>query len=160
MSVPTLPKGKTAILVMDCQNDIVHEQGKVGGSLTGGGQPRGIKKKNLLGTIKKLMTAGRAAKGPRIHVRQAYRPAYPGLPQNVRMCHGMKQMQALQDGTWGAEIHAELKPDPTDFVLTKTRVSAFYSSPLEGLLQAQGTTHLVLTGVATDGVVEGTARDG
>jgi nicotinamidase-related amidase len=151
MSVPTLPKGKSAILVMDCQNDIVHEQGKVGGSLTGGAMPKAIKEKNLLGTIKKLMTAGRAAHVPIIHVRHAYRPDYGDLPDNVRIFQGMKQMQALQDGTWGAEIHAELTPDPSDFVLTKTRVSAFYSSPLEGLLQARGITHLVLTGVATDG---------
>ena len=52
MSVPTLPKGKTAILVMDCQNDIVDEKGKVGGSLTGGAMPRVIKEKNILGNIK------------------------------------------------------------------------------------------------------------
>ena len=59
----TLPKGKTAILVMDCQNDIVHEEGKVGGSLTGGTMPRVIKERNILGTIRKLMEAGRAARG-------------------------------------------------------------------------------------------------
>lgn len=160
MSAPTLAKGKTAILVMDCQNDIVHEQGKVGGSLTGGAMPRIIKEKNILGNIKKLITAGRAAKVPIIHVRHAYRPDYADLPGNVKIFQGMKQMQALQDGTWGAEIHADLKPEPSDFVITKTRVSAFYASPLEGILQAQGITHLVLTGIATDGVVEGTARDG
>ena len=160
MSTLTLPKGKTAILVMDCQNDIVHEQGKVGGSLTQGVMPRLIKEKNLLGTISRLAIAGRAAKVPIIHVRHAYRPDYADLPSHVRIFQGMKQMQALQDGTWGAEIHADLKPEPQDFVLTKTRVSAFYASPLEGILTAKGLTHLVLTGVATDGVVEGTARDG
>jgi nicotinamidase-related amidase len=160
MSALTLAKGKTAILVMDCQNDIVHEQGKVGGSLTGGAMPRIIKEKNILGNIKKLMAAGRAAHVPIIHVRHAYRPDYADLPGNVKIFQGMKQMQALQDGTWGAEIHVDLKPEPSDFVITKTRVSAFYASPLEGILQAQGITHLVLTGIATDGVVEGTARDG
>jgi len=45
-------------------------------------------------------------------------------------------------------------------VITKTRVSSFFASPLEAILAAQGITHLVLTGIATDGVVEGTARDG
>ena len=29
MATLSLPKGKTAILVMDCQNDIVHENGKM-----------------------------------------------------------------------------------------------------------------------------------
>ena len=37
---------------------------------------------------------------------------------------------------------------------------SFYASQLEAILSAQGITHLVLTGIATDGVVEGTARDG
>jgi nicotinamidase-related amidase len=32
MSTPTLAKGKTAILVMDCQNDIVHEQREAEGT--------------------------------------------------------------------------------------------------------------------------------
>ena len=84
MSVPTLPKGKSAILVMDCQNDIVHEQGKVGGSLTNGAMPRAIKEKNLLGTIKKLVEAGRAAQVPIIHVRHAYRPDYADMPDTGR----------------------------------------------------------------------------
>jgi nicotinamidase-related amidase len=160
MSVPTLPKGKVAILVMDCQNDIVHEQGKFGGALTGGAMPRTIKERNILGNIKKLMVAGRAAKVPVIHVRHTYRPDYADLPSNVRVFQAIKNAQALQDGTWGAEIHADLTPDPSDWMITKTRVSSFYASPLEGILQAQGITHLVLTGIATDGVVEGTARDG
>jgi gluconolactonase len=160
MSVPTLPKGKVAILVMDCQNDIVHEQGKFGGALTGGAMPKTIKERNILGNIKKLTAAGRAAKVPIIHVRHTYRPDYADLPNNVGVFQAIKKAQALQDGTWGAEIHADLRPEPSDWVISKTRVSSFYASPLEGILQAQGITHLVLTGIATDGVVEGTARDG
>ena len=72
----------------------------------------------------------------------------------------MKELGALKDGTWGAEVHADLTPEPGDFVITKTRVSAFWYSSLEGILNAQGINNLILTGVATDGVVEGTTRDG
>ena len=116
--------------------------------------------KNILGKISKLAAAGRAANVPIIHVRHAYRPDYADLPDNILFFRGMKEMQAMQDGTWGAEIHADLTPEPHDIVITKTRVSSFYASSLEGILRAQGITHLVLTGIATDGVVEGTARDG
>ena len=66
----------------------------------------------------------------------------------------------LKDGTWGAEIHANVAPQGDDIVIRKTRVSSFCASELEAILSAQGITHLVLTGIATDGVVEGTARDG
>ena len=158
MSDLILPKDKTAILVMDCQNDVVHEDGKLG-KFAAGLTDR-IKEKDILGKISKLAAAGRAANVPIIHVRHAYRPDYADLPDNILFFRGMKEMQAMQDGTWGAEIHADLTPEPQDIVITKTRVSSFYASSLEGILRAQGITHLVLTGIATDGVVEGTARDG
>ena len=44
-------------------------------------------------------------------------------------------------------------------MITKTRVSSFYASPLEAILSAQGITHLVLPESRPNGVVEGTARD-
>ena len=160
MSTFTLPKGQTALLIMDCQNDIVHEKGKFGGDLTDGAMPQKIKKQGLLETIRRLATAARTAQIPVIHVRHAYRPDYTDLPRNARLFETMGQMKALQDGTWGADIHDTLKPEAGDIVVVKTRVSAFYASPLEAILQSQGLTHLILTGVATDGVVEGTARDG
>lgn len=159
MAALTLPKGKTAILIMDCQNDIVHENGKMA-AMSGGAMAKLIKERNVLGTIARLASAGRSAKIPIIHVRHAYRPDYLDAPLNTPILASMKSNEILKDGTWGAEIHQDLTPDPTDIVIGKTRVSSFYASPLEAILSAQGITHLVLTGIATDGVVEGTARDG
>ena len=158
MATLTFPKGKTAILVMDCQNDIVDEKGKMA-AMNNGAMARLIKEHNVLGTIAKLADAGRQAGVPIIHVRHAYRSDYMDAPQNTPILAGMKQNEILKDGTWGAEIHPEVKRQPNDIVISKTRVSAFYASPLEAILSAQGITHLVLTGIATDGVVEGTARD-
>lgn len=159
MATLDLPKSKTAILIMDCQNDIVHENGKMA-AMSNGAMPRLIKERNVLGTIAKLAAAGRASGVPIIHVRHAYRPDYLDLPQNMPLLRGMKKGEMLKDGTWGAEIHADLAPQGNDVVIRKTRVSSFCSSELEAILSAQGITHLVLTGIATDGVVEGTARDG
>jgi len=159
MAVLSFPKGKTAILIMDCQNDIVDEKGKMA-AMNNGAMARLIKQRGVLDTIARLAAAGRGAGVPIIHVRHAYRPDYIDAPQNTPILAGMKQNEILKDGTWGAEIHADVKADPKDIVITKTRVSAFYASPLEAILSAQGITHLVLSGIATDGVVEGTARDG
>jgi nicotinamidase-related amidase len=159
MATLTFPKGKTAILIMDCQNDIVHENGKMA-AMNNGAMAKLIKQHNVLGTIARLAEAGRQVGVPIIHVRHAYRPDYVDAPQNTPILAGMKQNEILKEGTWGAEIHQDVKPHPSDIVITKTRVSAFYASPLEAILSAQGITHLVLTGIATDGVVEGTARDG
>ncbi len=60
MATLDLPKGKTAILIMDCQNDIVHENGKMA-AMSNGAMPKIIKERNVLGTIAKLAAAGRAA---------------------------------------------------------------------------------------------------
>ena len=158
MATLSFPKGKTAILVMDCQNDIVDEKGKMA-AMNNGAMARLIKERNVLATIARLAEAGRQARVLIIHVRHAYRPDYADAPQNTPILAGMKQNEILKDGTWGAEIHPDIKRHPSDIVITKTRVSAFYASPLEAILAAQGITHLVLAGIATDGVVEGTARD-
>src|SRR5580698_10430761 len=159
MATLNFPKGKTAILIMDCQNDIVHENGKMA-AMSGGVMAKGIKERGVLGTIARLADAARRAKILVIHVRHAYRPDYLDAPQNTPILASMKTNEILKDGTWGSEIHQDLTPLPGDVVITKTRVNSFYASPLEGILSAQGITHLVLTGIATDGVVEGTARDG
>jgi nicotinamidase-related amidase len=44
-------------------------------------------------------------------------------------------------------------------VVVKRRVSAFTGSDLEVVLRARGVTTLVLTGIATNGVVLSTARE-
>jgi hypothetical protein len=73
MATVTLPKGRTAILIMDCQNDIVHENGKMNAAMKGA-LAKAIKERNVLGTIARLAAAGRSAGVPIIHVRHAYRP--------------------------------------------------------------------------------------
>lgn len=56
-------------------------------------------------------------------------------------------------------IHPAVVPLESDIVVTKRRVSAFTGSDLEVVLRAQGIQHLVLTGIATSGVVLSTVRE-
>jgi len=51
------------------------------------------------------------------------------------------------------KVHPDLAPHEGDVTVTKRRVSAFTGSDLEVILRAYGTQHLVLTGIATGGVV-------
>jgi nicotinamidase-related amidase len=122
---------------MDRQNDIVHENGKLAAA-TKGAMPRMVKEKNVLGTI-----AGLAAAGvPIVHVRHAYRPDYAELPQNAPLLRGAEKAASLKDGTWDAEIHPHVAPLSQDILITKTRVSVFFASPLEAILTSQGITIL------------------
>jgi nicotinamidase-related amidase len=57
------------------------------------------------------------------------------------------------------QIHPALGPRAEDPVVLKKRVSAFAGSDLEVLLRSLEITHLVLTGIATSGVVLSTLRE-
>lgn len=52
-----------------------------------------------------------------------------------------------------------IAPAEKDIVVTKKRVSAFSGSDLDVILRAKGIDHLILTGIATSGVVLSTLRE-
>ena len=57
-----------------------------------------------------------------------------------------------------AELIPELEQQPSDYLVTKQRVGAFLGTTLDQYLRERGATQVVLTGVATSGGVEATAR--
>ncbi len=56
-------------------------------------------------------------------------------------------------------VHPDLAPAEGEVTVVKRRVSAFTGSDLEVILRAFGIKHLVLTGIATGGVVLSTLRE-
>jgi nicotinamidase-related amidase len=56
------------------------------------------------------------------------------------------------------EVHPDVAPEPGEIFVTKKRVSAFAGSDLDIILRAGDIDHLVLTGIATSGVVLSTLR--
>jgi nicotinamidase-related amidase len=60
--------------------------------------------------------------------------------------------QTLFEGAAGA-IHAALGLEPSDIIVTKHRVDAFFGTDLEMVLRARDIDTLVLFGIATSGVV-------
>jgi nicotinamidase-related amidase len=63
----------------------------------------------------------------------------------------------LQKGTWGGQIHDDLKPAAGEPVIGKSIFSSFASSDLHETLRARNITQLILTGVATEFVVDSTS---
>ena len=57
------------------------------------------------------------------------------------------------------EIVDELKPLQDEYVLRKTTIGAFASTPIDSLLRALGCEQLYMTGVSTNMCVETTARE-
>ena len=62
-------------------------------------------------------------------------------------------------GTPGAEFHPDFVPGKDDYVIKKSRYSAFVRTSFEDDLHAMGIETLIMTGIATNVCVESTARD-
>jgi nicotinamidase-related amidase len=89
------------------------------------------------------------------HVTVGFRPGAPEISPVNRMFGRLA-------GHLGAArpnpVHADVAPRDGDAIVVKKRVSAFAGSDLELLLRSTGTDDLVLTGIATSGVVLSTLR--
>jgi nicotinamidase-related amidase len=133
-----------ALLVMDVQNGIVErvvEQSQA-----------------LLATLERAATAARAAGVPVIYVRVAFRPGAPEISRRNRAFSAVADAGAMGDEDASTQIHPAVAPQADDVVVTKKRVSAFTGSDLEVVLRSLGVDSLVLTGIATSGVVLSTLR--
>ncbi|HIE33706.1 MAG TPA: cysteine hydrolase [Candidatus Altiarchaeales archaeon] len=63
------------------------------------------------------------------------------------------------EGTKGAEIISELKPDNKDFIITKRKYSAFFQTGLDSLLRERDIKELILSGILTDICIQHTVAD-
>jgi len=71
---------------------------------------------------------------------------------------GIRETGAFTEGTWGNEIHEEVKPQQDELIILGKGMNSFYATPLEHTLAALGIRTVVLSGFATNFVVESTAR--
>jgi nicotinamidase-related amidase len=154
MPIP-IDKARMALLAMDFENDIVHEDG----TFKDFGFAAMVKQNVVFTKTAKLLDASRRAGVKVIYVSVKFRPGYPERPANGGLFGAIVGANALVEGTWGADIHESVAPRDGEPVLTKRGVSAFYGSDLATILATGGIDTLLLSGVATNFVVEGTARE-
>ncbi|MGE8614715.1 MAG: cysteine hydrolase family protein [Achromobacter veterisilvae] len=146
-----------AVLALHYQNDVLHPDGKIRVGLDADGTAR----KRLLERASALLTGARAAGLPIVHVRIAFRPDYADLLANCDIFRNVAAIGAVAEGQWGSAFYEGLQPlsgSKREFVVKHTRISAFYGTPLEETLRVLGARRLVVAGVATHSVVEGTVR--
>lgn len=135
------------------QNDFCHPNGWVasqGGNIT---YTKGVIKK-----IKLLIKWARQNKIPIIYTSLIIKKdgINAGLFLETRPIY---RKGGIREGTWGAEIVDELTPSKNDYVIDKSRFSAFIGTNLELLLRGLKADTVLISGVATHLCVETTARD-
>ena len=147
----------TALIALHYQNDVLHPDGKIRVGLSADSPVR----QNLLDAARGMLRRARACKLPIVHVRIAFRPDYADLLPNMPIMRNTAAIQAVVDGSWGASFYDDLAPDPgnpLEFIVKHTRINAFFGTPLEEILRIVGASRVLIAGVATHSVVEGTVR--
>ena len=137
---------KTALLVLDVLIDQY-------GMLVAAGQANGF-----LENVNEVLEAARAAKMLIIYVVARFRPGHPEASPNNRFNTYNKAQGRLVEGTEGSEIRDEIKPLANEIIVTKRRINAFFGTDLDSILRANGIESIVLTGIATRGVILSSTR--
>lgn len=105
-----------------------------------------------------VLAAARSAGIRVIYVTIRFREGYPEISSRNRSFSTMKQNGRFQMTDPATQVHPAIAPEPGEVVVTKLRVGAFTGSDLEVILRAGNIDTLVLTGIATSGVVLSTVR--
>ena len=147
-----LIQNKTAILMIDPQNDFLHEDGWYA--------TQGIDishMRRIIEPTRELVTVARENDIPLIWTRHGTRSdvdAGPFFKLRPFLMEG-----GLRQGTWGYEVLDELGAEDDDWFVEKTRLSAFYGTNLEIILRGLHTETLIITGVLTNQCVAATSKD-
>ena len=134
----------SALLVMDFQRTIV--DGHTSEPVT------------LLERTADLIAAARKAGMKVVYVVVGFRSGYPEVsPRNLSF-GAIRSSGRFLEASAGSEVHLTVAPKPDDVVVTKHRVSAFAGTDMDMVLRANGIDTLILSGIATSGVVLSTIR--
>ena len=122
---------ETAVIVVDMQNDFVKPEGKLFVPTA----PATIE------PIRRLLDRARTAGAKVIYTQDTHYdwdPEYEIWGEHVKY------------GTWGWQIIDELKPQPGDIVVQKTRYDGFYGTPMDDLLRINGIKNTVIVGTVAN----------
>ena len=161
-----LDPSRTALIVVDMQNDFCHPDGwlaSIGVDVALARAP--------IAPLSRLLPALRGADVPVLWVNWGARPDRANLSPALRHVYdragagrglgdpGPMGAPTLTEGSWGAAIVDELVPEPGDIRVSKHRMSGFWDTPLDAILRGIDVTTLLFAGVNADQCVLHTLAD-
>jgi len=163
----TIDLNRTALLVIDMQNDFCAEGGwlsHIGVDITPVRRP--------IAPLTRLLPALRQAGVPVLWVNWGNRPDRLNLSPSLLHVYkptgtgvGLGDpvpatgFAVLERDSWGAAITAPLSAEPSDIKIDKYRMSGFWDTPLDSILRNLGVTTLLFAGVNSDQCVLCTLQD-
>ncbi|WP_433048954.1 cysteine hydrolase [Dactylosporangium sp. CS-033363] len=148
---------KTAIVLIEYQNDFVSEGGAFHGAVQGV-----MDKTDMMANTRKAVAAARAAGVTIIHAPITFAPGYNEITSHpYGILKGVVDGNAFVKGEWGAQIVDELAPQAGDIVVEGKRgLDTFASTNLDFILRSKGITTIAIGGFLTNCCVESTMRTG
>ena len=143
------------LLVMDMINDLISERG--GGANTYVPQ---IQQRQVMANTRAAIDKARAAGALIGYVRVGFSPDYRECPPNSPIFSGARAGGKFKLGSWGTEVHPDLKPLESDFDIVKHRVSPFHGTDLDLILRTHGVQRIYCSGISTNAVVQAAVREG
>lgn len=132
---------ETALLVMDVQDGVVER----------------LSDPSMLERLSAAIDAARGGGVRVMYVVVGFRPGYPEASAHNRSFSAIAESGQFVQGE-SVTVHESVAPREGETIVTKKRVSAFAGSDLDVILRAGEVRSLVLTGIATSGVVLSTLR--
>lgn len=151
-----LPADRAALLLVELQNDIVHES-NIGTPGFRGVLAAQVQRRGVLAKVQALVATARAAGVPVGYVNYARKADFPRPRTLLHRRTGATP--TLIEGTWGAETHEAVAPTGRDFVFTRSiGVDGSYGTQLYPVMRMLGRDVLMVCGVSTSLAVEGLVR--
>jgi nicotinamidase-related amidase len=150
-----LDPAKTALVLIEYQNDFTSEGGALHGAVSAV-----MDKTGMLARTVALVRAARAAGVTIMHAPITFAPGYLELSRHpYGILKGVVDGNAFVKGTWGAEIVDELAPREGDILIEGKRgLDTFASTNLDFILRSKGIETVILGGFLTNCCVESTMR--
>lgn len=147
-----LTPGRTALIVIDMQNDFLSPDGwyaKAGVDIA--------HMRAAIEPTQALVAAARAQSVPVIWTQHGFRDG-----TDAGVFAGLRPFLkdgGLRKGTWGYEIAAEMDVRPEDWIIEKSRLSGFFATNLDIVLRGLDADATLICGVLTNQCVKATAVD-
>ena len=149
MDIQRIDPAKTAMIVVDMQNDFVASGG-------------GLETPAARAMVPRLVEALQICRGAGIKViytTHAHRRDGCDMGLFDDMHPPIANRTAVVDGTPGVEIYSEVAPAAGEHVIKKHRYSGFFGTDLDIILREWGINTVIISGTTTENCCHATARD-
>jgi ureidoacrylate peracid hydrolase len=146
---------KTAVVMIEFQNDFTTEGGSLHGAVKGV-----MESSNMLEHAQETVAKAREMGATIIHAPITFAEGYPELGEHpYGILKGVVDTNSFRKGTWGADFAEEMQPQEGDLIVEGKRgLCAFSSTNLDFILRGRGIENVALGGFLTNCCVESSMR--